>query len=185
MDLLTSLDTNIKEGQAIFETTVKEQFSKWPLRSSKENKEVLMELLTPLATNNGNKQAVFKTTTKEQFAHWLLMNQRESNEHMGTVSFGKYNLTTKARQKVVGRNKQLGESTGRQTWKCLDWQNCVALVAFRKHGTWVQTRTWHFQGRTCINQQSLNLGHKWDRSVQWLLMPTWLVPPYLWYCAQA
>ena len=47
------------------------------------------------------------------------------------VSKGKYNLMTKARRKVVGRNKQLDEGTGRQTWKCLDPLNCVASVAFR------------------------------------------------------
>ena len=40
----------------------------------------------------------------------------------------------------MGRNKQLdgGGGGGRQTWKCLDPLNCVASVAFRKHGTWVQ-----------------------------------------------
>ena len=65
---------------------------------------------------------------------------------MGTVSKGKYNGTTKARRKVVGRYKQLDEGVGRQTWKCYDPLDCVALVAFKKHGTWVQTWTWHFRG---------------------------------------
>ena len=55
------------------------------------------------------------------------------------VSKGKYKLTTKARRKVVGRNKQLDEGAGRQTWKYHDPLNCVALAAFRKHCTWVQT----------------------------------------------
>ena len=35
----------------------------------------------------------------------------------------------------VGRNIQLDEGTGRQFWKCLDPLNCVASVAFGKHGT--------------------------------------------------
>jgi len=43
---------------------------------------------------------------------------------------GKYNLTTKARRAVVGRNKQLDEGAGRQIWKCLDPLNCVASAAF-------------------------------------------------------
>ena len=62
------------------------------------------------------------------------------------VSKGKYNLMTKARRNVMGRNKQLDEGTSRQTWKCNDPLNCVALVALRKHGTWVQTWTWRFRG---------------------------------------
>ena len=54
------------------------------------------------------------------------------------VSVSTYSITTMARRKVVGRNKQLDECAGRQTWKCLDPLNCVASIAFRKHGTWVQ-----------------------------------------------
>ena len=46
------------------------------------------------------------------------------------VSKGKFNLTTKARWRVVGRIKQLDEGAGRQTWKCYDQPNCVASVAF-------------------------------------------------------
>ena len=42
------------------------------------------------------------------------------------VSKGKYNLTTKARREVVGRNKQLDEGAGRHIWKCLGPLNCVA-----------------------------------------------------------
>ncbi len=42
------------------------------------------------------------------------MKQSESAEHMDRVRKGKYNLTTKARRKVVGRNKQLDEGAGRQ-----------------------------------------------------------------------
>ena len=33
---------------------------------------------------------------------------------------GTYDLTTKARQAVVGSSKQLDEGAGRQIWKCLD-----------------------------------------------------------------
>ena len=51
------------------------------------------------------------------------------------VNEGKYDLTTKARRAVVGRNKQLDEGTGRPIWKCLDPLNCVTLGAFRKHDT--------------------------------------------------
>ena len=57
------------------------------------------------------------------------------------LSKGKYNLTTKARRKFVDRNKQLVEGADRQTWKYHVPLICVALVAFRKHGTWVQI--WH------------------------------------------
>ena len=39
MDLLTSLATNEEEGQAIFETTVMDQISKWPLRKRSESTE--------------------------------------------------------------------------------------------------------------------------------------------------
>ena len=41
----------------------------------------------------------------------------------------------------MGRNKQLDEGADRQTWRCHDPLNCVASVALRKHGTWVQI--WH------------------------------------------
>ena len=54
----------------------------------------------------------------------------ESIEQTGTVSKVKYNLTTKARRAVVGRNKQLDKGAGRQIWKCLDPLNCVASAAF-------------------------------------------------------
>ena len=44
------------------------------------------------------------------------------------VSEGEYDLTTKARRKVTGRNKQLDEDTGRKTWKCHDPLNCILYV---------------------------------------------------------
>ena len=64
------------------------------------------------------------------FSKLLLRNQRESLEHTGTESKGKFNLTTKARRAVVGRNKQLyeGADTGRQTWKYHNSLNCVAWL---------------------------------------------------------
>ena len=43
-----------------------------------------------------------------------LRKHSESHEHTGTASKGEYNLTTKARRKVVGGNKQLDEGVGRQ-----------------------------------------------------------------------
>ena len=50
---------------------------------------------------------------------------------MGTpVSKGKYDLTTRARWVVVGRNKQLDEGAGRQIWKCHDPLNYVASAVF-------------------------------------------------------
>ena len=62
----------------------------------------------------------------------LLKKRSVNHEHTGTVSKGEYNLTTKARRKAVGRNKQLDEGTDveRQTWKYLDPLNCVASTAF-------------------------------------------------------
>ena len=69
-----------------------------------------------------------------------------SNITPHTLNDSKYNLTTMARWAVLGGNIQLDEGTGRQIWKCLDPLNCVASVAFWKHGTWVQTWTWNFQG---------------------------------------
>ena len=51
-------------------------------------------------------------------------------EHMGRVSKGKYDLTTKARQGVVGRNKQLDEGVGKQIWKCHGPLNCIASASF-------------------------------------------------------
>ena len=66
------------------------------------------------------------------------MTLKEATALNTTVNNGMYDLATKAGQAVVGRNKQLDEGAGRQIWKCLDLLNCVALVAFGKHGTWVQ-----------------------------------------------
>ena len=63
----------------------------------------------------------------------------QARKYTGKVGKGKYNRTTKARQNVVGRNKQLDEGAGRQTWKYHDPLNCVNSVAFRKHDKWVQT----------------------------------------------
>ena len=68
------------------------------------------------------------------------------------VNESEYNLMTKARRKVMGRNNQLdeGAGAGRQTWKWNYPLNCVALHnkndkynnnTFRKLGTWVQTWT--------------------------------------------
>ena len=42
------------------------------------------------------------------------MKQSKSAEHMDRVRKGKYDLTTKARWAVVGRNEQLDEGAGRQ-----------------------------------------------------------------------
>ena len=119
-------------------------------------------------------------STKES----LICNLRNDNQwSMDRERKGKYNLTTKARQAVVGGNrqglavlwmvggyKQLDEGAGRQIWKCFDPLNCVASAAFRKHGTWcnygtwVQTWTWYFRGK-CMSQQSLDLDHIRDRLV--------------------
>ena len=99
------------------------------------------------------------------------------------VSKGKYNLTTKARQAFVGIKKQLDKGTGRQSWKCHDLLNCVALVAFRKHDTWVQI--WHmganmdleFSGtlhKSAITHLALALGLI---ALCRLLKSAWLVNP--------
>ena len=81
-----------------------------------------------------------------------------------------YNLTTKARRKVLGNNNQLDEGAGRHTWNCHDLlicgaltfglldMNCVALN-FKKHDTWVHTWTWELLG-TCRFSRSLDFGHK-------------------------
>ena len=61
------------------------------------------------------------------------------------VNVGEYKLATKANRNVVGRKKQLDKGACRQTWKHHDPLSCVASVAFRKHGTWMQTWTWHFR----------------------------------------
>ena len=95
-----------------------------------------MEILMSLATNDEVRQAISETTVKEQPSKRPLEKRCESIDH--SKSKRKYDLMTKARWAVVGRNKQLDEGADRQTWKCLDLLNCAALVAFRKHGTWVQ-----------------------------------------------
>ena len=76
-----------------------------------------MDLLTFLATNHEEGQAIFEIAINEQSSECTLKKQRESLEHIGTVSKGEYSFTTKARRKVVGRNKQLFKGTGRKTWK--------------------------------------------------------------------
>ena len=73
------------------------------------------------------------------------------------LNAGKYDLMTKARRKVMGRNKQPDKGAGRQSWKCLDPLNCVASAAFRKHDTWVQAWTWHFQGTSHKSADPLTL----------------------------
>ena len=45
----------------------------------------------------------------------LLRKLSKSFEHMGMTSKGKYDLTNKARRKVVGRNAKLDKGAGRQT----------------------------------------------------------------------
>ena len=49
-----------------------------------------------------------------------------------TLNDGPYDLMTKARWMVVGRNKQLDEGTGRQIWKCLDPLNCGSFGCILK-----------------------------------------------------
>ena len=60
-------------------------------------------------------QDIFEMTVKEQISKWLLRKRSDSFEQY-RVSKGKYNLMTKARRVVVGRNKQLDEGAGRQSW---------------------------------------------------------------------
>ena len=52
----------------------------------------------------------------------------KSNSTPHTLTDSTYDLTTKARWAVVGRNKQLDEGTSRQTWKYLELLNCDASV---------------------------------------------------------
>ena len=112
--------------------------------------------------NTWSKQMPSTMKKRQLFSKWPLRNQSESTKTR--VSKGKYNLTTKARWAVEGRNKQLDEGAGRQIWKCLDPLNCVALAVFWKHGTWVQI--WHmganmdltFSEYVCIISDSRPLG---------------------------
>ena len=97
----------------------------------------------------GSIGANFETTVKRS----------NSTPHMPNDST--YDLTTKARQKVMCKNKQLDKGAGWITWKCLDPLNYVASVAFWKLGTWVQTCTWNFQGRT-VPSWTLDLSHTRD-----------------------
>ncbi len=46
------------------------------------------------------------------------------------VQKSKYNLTTKARRVVVGRNNQLDGGVGRQILECHDLLNYISLAAF-------------------------------------------------------
>ena len=126
----------MKKDKLFFKTTVKEQILKWPLlRSSKENQ--------------GSFDGPFNASC---YQRWRRASYFRDERKRWTHGHGKYDLMTKASQKVVGRHKQLDEGAGRQTWKCHDPLNCVVSIAFRKHGTcWAQTWTWHFRG-TCINR---------------------------------
>ena len=91
---------------------------------------------------------------------------------------GKYDLTTKARRAVVGKNKQPDEGAGRQIWKCLDPLNCVALAAFWKHGTWVQIWTWHFRGKLYPAEPLTSVLKGIAGLDQLFLKSAWLVTPY-------
>ena len=81
------------------------------------------------------------------------MKQRLSIAHR--VSKGKYNLTTNARRKAAGGNKQVDDNAGRQTWKCHDPLNYVAAVAFRRHGASSTLRTLRKRGAVAANVLSL------------------------------
>ena len=87
MDLWTSLATNDEEGQAIFETTVKKQFSEFALsfhlsdpmtpmnsirkwchdlvKISRKIRKFLIDLLMLLANNDEKGQAIFEMTTEK------------------------------------------------------------------------------------------------------------------------
>ena len=84
----------------------------------------------------------------------------------------------------MGRYKQLDEGAGRQIWKCLDLQNCIALVVFGKHGTWVQV--WHMGANMAhgIFGGGLHLAEPLASAIygivgfdQLLLKSAWLVNP--------
>ena len=87
----------------------------WSGWSFQENEEVLIDPLTFLATNDVEGQAIIETTANEKIPKQMLRIRMESLEHTDTVSTCKYDLTTKARQVVVGRYKWLDEGAGRQT----------------------------------------------------------------------
>ena len=95
----------------------------------------------------------------------LKKQQNPLHTHQLTLFDSMYDLTTNDRRAVMGKNTQLDEGTGRKTWKCLDPLHCVASAAFRKHSTWLQTWTWHYQDK-CMSQQSLDIGHRRDRLMQ-------------------
>ena len=96
----------------------------------------------------------------------------------GKANYGKYNLTTRARRAVVGRNKQLDKGGGRKKWKCHHPLNCAALA--------VHVKLWlHFEstahgckhglgifGVHCINQ----LSSTWLRPWAWSLGVDYLSP---------
>ena len=75
----------------------------------------------------------------------------------------------------MGRNKQLNEGAGRQTWKSHNPLNCVASAAFRKHCTWVQTWTWHFQGGAVPAEPLTSVIHRIARIDQLLQKSAWLI----------
>ena len=55
---------------------------------------------------------------------------KRSNSTPHMLNDGMYDLTTNARQAIVGRNKLLDKGAGRQLWECLDLLNCAASVTF-------------------------------------------------------
>ena len=69
-----------------------------------------MDLLTVLATNDEEGASYFsKLPLRSNFRN---DNKRSESIEQYRASKGKHNLTTKARQKVVGRNKQIVERAG-------------------------------------------------------------------------
>ena len=102
--------------------------------------------------------------SKWKYLSYFEMSLKKQHHSLHTpymLNGGSYDLTTKARRAVMGRHKQLDGGAGRQIWKCLDPLNCVAMAVFWKLGTWVQTWTWIFWGRT-VPSWTLNLGHTRD-----------------------
>ena len=121
-----------------------------------------------------------KLPNKQTNKQTIKRKRSDSIEHTCAVSKGKYDLTTKAKRKVVGRNKQLDEGTDRQTCKCRDPLNCVDSVVFRKHSTWEQTWIGIFGGCVCVLAETLtSVIQGIARHDQLLLKSAWLVRPYL------
>ena len=204
------LTANDEEVKVIFETTVKKHFLKSPSPAvsliqwlPQTHLEYDGMILLKFQEKQGSLDDFFEVSRYQRWGRTsnflkrpLRSNFRDNNQGSKVkamnirIQLVKVSITSLPRpveRMLVETNKQLHKGEGWQTWKCHGPLNCVALVAFRKHGTLVQIWISIFQVHLHKSRKlpAWFWPQAWLPDEQWLLKSAWLVPPYLWYAAQA